>query len=426
MDLPLIQIPESYAFLFEPHTFKVCYGGRSAGRSWSYARALLIRALQKRELILCCRQIQGSIRESTHRLLVDQISILGLEDFFTVGQHSIIADKPVGKLQPTGSEFIFKGLYRNQTSIKSTANVTICDVEEAELIDEESWQILLPTVLRNPGAEVWVRFNTRYVDDATYQRFVVNPPSGPSVNFTSINDLPKDMVSAEILKQREADRAYRPTEFRNIWEGEPISAGRRIYPYYTDSVHVKDFDLKDIASKAQVWMGMDPAQHYYPACLWLAQFPDPQSGEIIKYIYNEWPRRDDLGDWFHKARKNVLYTGSLSDMAREIYAHDGTEFGLKVYKRGIDTRFAKGSGSGSYYSGDTVGLVAEFAKKMNGGLQFVCPWEKSIDIAINNITKDLQYNTLIPISAFNQPRLHDICLLHESNTEPEEPPLGRR
>lgn len=386
----------SYAFLLTSQArYKVCYGGRGAGRSWAFVRGLIAKAREKKRLILCCREIQNSIKESIFRLLVEQIEMMNLSYDLEITKNSIVC-------LSTGSEFIFKGLFRNVNAIKSMEGLDIVDVEEAESVSEESWQTLLPTI-RKPGSEIWIKFNTRYADDPTYQRFVVNPPKDAIVMFTTWKD--NIYFSDESKREMEGDYAFRPTEARNIWGGELIGSGRKIYPEFDESVHVKEFDIAAISDKAQCYMSIDPAMHYYPACLWLARFPN-ESGELVKYVYNEWPGRSDLGDWFYKVRTNVLYTGSLQDMAREIYAHDGAEYGFKISKRGIDTRFIKGTGSASYYSGDTVGLVGEFAKKQNGGLQFTPPWEKSIDMALSSITADLQYNKLIPVSAFNTPKLY--------------------
>jgi hypothetical protein len=74
-------------------------------------------------------------------------------------------------------------------------------------------------------------------------------------------------------------------------------------------------------------------------------------------------------------------------------------------KRGIDTRFAKGSGAVNYFSGESIGLVGEFAKKDNGGLSFDLPSEKIIDIQKDLIHKDFQYNHLVPITTHNEPNL---------------------
>jgi len=392
--LSKILIPGAYRFLFQPARYKVSYGGRGAARSWSYIRALLIKALNDKLLILCCREIQSSIRKSVYTLLTQQIDSLGLTSKFDVTHDNIICKE-------TGSEFIFAGLYRNTTALKSIEGVDIVDVEEAETVSDESWNILLPTI-RKSGSEIWIKFNTRYEDDPTYQRFVKNKLDNAIVKFTTWRDNPwfPDVLREEM----KTDFAFRPREAKNIWDGEPIGAGRKLYPDFSDKVHVRDFEFAAIREKAQCFMAIDPAQKYYPACVWLAQWPN-SAGGLIRWVYNEWPGKNDLPDWFHKCRKTILYPGSLADMSREIYAHDRNDVGMRVIKRAIDTRFAKGSGGGSFYAGDTQGLVSEFAKRDNGGLRFECPWEKSIDMQHSNIVKDMQFNTLLELSTFNEPNL---------------------
>ena len=69
------QFPEKLAPLFEPHPYKVLYGGRDGVKCWSIARALLILEptghswLGHRCLVsLCARETMDSIRESVHQL----------------------------------------------------------------------------------------------------------------------------------------------------------------------------------------------------------------------------------------------------------------------------------------------------------------------------------------------------------------------
>lgn len=393
-----IEVPTAYQFLFRPARYKVSYGGRGAGRTWSYARYMLMRALQSKVLILCCREIQVSIRESVHRTLADQIERLGLSSYFDIQERTIVC-------LTTGSQFIFTGLYRNVNKIKSYEGIDICDVEEAESVSAESWQTLLPTI-RRPGSEVLVRMNTKYADDDTYVRFIANPPTGAVVRKTSYRDNP---YFTDVLEQeRLADQAYRPQEYRNIWEGEPIGTGRKVYPLFDRLVHVHDYDMSVITKRtdARYYCSCDPAQHYYPAILWCAVWPH-DGGGLTKWVYNEWPRREDVGDDFHAIRKKLLYTGTLSDLSKIILVNDMTlTYGNKIRRRAIDTRFAKGAGSGSFFSGDTQGLVSEWAKPSNGGLVWHCPYEATIDVQRSNITGDLQYNTTIERGPFNEPSLY--------------------
>jgi hypothetical protein len=210
----------------------------------------------------------------------------------------------------------------------------------------------------------------------------------------------------------EADRAYRPHEAKNIWDGEPIGTGRKIWPEFSKEIHVREFKMEDVAPVANCFMAIDPAQHYYPACLWMAIFPKNNRKhwpeDFYKWIYAEWPTKDALGgSWFHDVRKKLLFSGTTADIAREILMKDGSiQYGIKIQKRGIDTRFAKGSGSGNFFSTETIGIVGDFAKKENGGIVFSMPDEKVIDVQKSNIKTDLQYNTLVEKTPYNEPALY--------------------
>ena len=60
--------------IFKPKRYKVIYGGRGSSKSWSCARALIIKAVNEPIRVLCARETQKSIQESVHKLLKDQIA----------------------------------------------------------------------------------------------------------------------------------------------------------------------------------------------------------------------------------------------------------------------------------------------------------------------------------------------------------------
>ena len=66
-----IELAEEFDILFRPKRFKVFYGGRGGLKSWGFAQALELIGHQEKTRILCTRELQGSIRESVHRLLSD-------------------------------------------------------------------------------------------------------------------------------------------------------------------------------------------------------------------------------------------------------------------------------------------------------------------------------------------------------------------
>ncbi len=412
-------MPEAYRFLFnwdKAWRYRVCPGGRGRGASWNYIRALLAIAYnpvklwhgQSKVIILCCREVQRSIKQSTWRLLKDQIERLEFTPYFDITDTSIIC-------KHNRSEFAFEGLLRNTNRIKSWEGADICDVEEAEAVSEQSWVDLIPTIRKEyrnvpkingeyPHAEIWVRYNPKYVDDATQQRFVVNTPPNCLLKKLTWRDNPE---FPDVLKQEmKQDYAYRPATARNIWEGECLAAGRRVWSEFNENVHVRSIPMEEVKKHGCCYMAMDPAQHYYPACIWVAIMPKQGQKGFYRYIYNEWPKRETLGEDFHTARTSVLYTGSVLELAQNFYNCDGTaQYGIKIKDRFIDTRFAKGTGSGSYFSNSTEGIVGEFAKRENGGIQFNCPAPALITAQRGKIIQDLQVNTLMPIGPMNEPGL---------------------
>ncbi|HHW4683729.1 MAG TPA: phage terminase large subunit, partial [Xylella sp.] len=61
--------PRAFTGLVKPARYKVMYGGRGGGKSWSIARVLVSLATLSKLRILCAREFQNSIADSVHRLL---------------------------------------------------------------------------------------------------------------------------------------------------------------------------------------------------------------------------------------------------------------------------------------------------------------------------------------------------------------------
>lgn len=208
---PIIQFPEPLGFFFEQDycRYRVAYGGRSSGKSWAAAQGLIFRALQGKIRILCCREIQNSIKESVKKNIENNIERMGLAEYFTFKQDSIVCYN--------GSEFLFKGLYANVEQIKSLENIAIAYVEEAETVSEKSWQVLIPTI-RAPRSEIWVCFNPRDYEDATYQRFVVSPPDNCVSALVNYTDNP--FCPAVMIEEAENLKRINLGLYRHIWQGE--------------------------------------------------------------------------------------------------------------------------------------------------------------------------------------------------------------
>lgn len=232
-----LAIPYKFLPLLDPHRYKVYHGGRGGAKSWNYARALLYLGLQKRLRILCTREIQNTIADSVHRILVEQAEMIGLEDFYGHNDTSIWGRN--------GTEFLFRGLKHNPDGLKSFEGADICWVEEAQSVSEESWDKLIPTI-RKPGSEIWVSFNPDFPDDPTWKRFLVNPPPDCLVVEVSYMDNPE--LPEPLRMEAEHCRLTDPIKYQHIWLGGfgVRYEGRKVYTNFRRLRHVSSSTLKPI------------------------------------------------------------------------------------------------------------------------------------------------------------------------------------
>lgn len=204
------RFPRKLAFLFKPARYKVARGGRGSGKSWSFARAILLRCVQQETRVLCTREVQKSIQQSVHQLLSDQIAAMGLSHLFRILEKEIQG--------PNGSAIYFSGLSDvTATTLKSFEGVDICWCEEAQTISEKSWKTLTPTI-RKAGSEIWVTYNPELESDATHERFVLNPP--PDCVSVLMNYSDNPWFPAVLEEERKhAEATMRAEDYKHVWEG---------------------------------------------------------------------------------------------------------------------------------------------------------------------------------------------------------------
>lgn len=217
---PELSIPKKLESILAPKRYKILYGGRGSAKTRTVVSLLIEKSRVKFERILCCREIQKSIQDSSYQELVDEISRRNLDDEF------IILDKKITCIA-TGSTFSFEGLYRNQTKIKGYAGATIVWVEEGENISQKSWDFLVPTI-RAEGSEIWVTFNPANDDDPTWTEHVASHLDDMvdgiyigdnsiviEMNFSDNPWFPKELEMERLkMMERDYDR------YLWIWEGK--------------------------------------------------------------------------------------------------------------------------------------------------------------------------------------------------------------
>ncbi len=205
-----IQVPAKLMPILQPRRFKVLHGGRGGAKSHTVAQVLLAIGMQSRLRILCGREVQKSLKESSMQLLLDYVDRLGLSSYYRFVNGQIAGCN--------GTVFTFTGLRAHtSTSIKSFEGYDIVWVEEAQSVSAHSWNMLIPTI-RKTGSEIWATLNADQADDYVYDRFIRHDDSDALVIEINWRDNP--WFSAELDTERRKMQALNDDLYQHVWEGK--------------------------------------------------------------------------------------------------------------------------------------------------------------------------------------------------------------
>jgi phage terminase large subunit len=209
---------------------KVIIGGRDSCKSTGLGDIGLMKMQTEGADIYCLREFQESLSESVHRVFVS-----GIRDRLKLPESprqnpkcwTILENKVIA---PNGAQSIYKGAARNPENIKSAHEYKYSWFEEAEKASQDSIDILLPTIIRNPGAECWFSANPLRSSDPFSQRFII--PFLKILNRdgyyeddlhlivkTNWRDNPWYDENTEKLRQYDYQNLSR-ARYNWIWEGE--------------------------------------------------------------------------------------------------------------------------------------------------------------------------------------------------------------
>lgn len=211
------QVPAPFLELFKPSKswrHLVFHGGRSSGKSTQVATSRLISGGERRERGLCTREFQNSISESVHQLFRDLIEKYQFTDWEV--------QKEIIRNVKTGSEIYFKGLHNNSQTIKSFEGVDWCWVEEAQSVSMESIDTLVPTIRKKGSFLIWT-MNRLTENDPVWERIASKPDERTYVAKVN-SDAIEELLSDEIIHEREKMRKDNPELFEHVWLGEPLTA----------------------------------------------------------------------------------------------------------------------------------------------------------------------------------------------------------
>ncbi|WP_230207077.1 PBSX family phage terminase large subunit [Novosphingobium sp. Gsoil 351] len=201
----------------EPVRHRVFFGGRGGAKSWTIALKLIERARRCPTRILCLREFQNSMRDSSKKLIEDSIERMemgpGGDRFFSFTEREIRGRN--------GSVFTFVGLNGKDASIKSYEGYDLAWVEEAATLSQSSLDALIPTI-RREGSEIWWSYNPRYPTDPVDRMFRDGtPPPGTILVEVGYDDNP--WFPDVLRRDMEYDRGRDPEKYAHIWQGKYVT-----------------------------------------------------------------------------------------------------------------------------------------------------------------------------------------------------------
>ena len=209
-------------FITKQKQLKIAIGGRGSGKSIGIGDALTFKMDTEQADVYCLREFQDSIADSVHRVFEGSINERLNLDGWEVQEKRIIS--------PRGNITSYKGASRNPNSIQSAQGYKYSWFEEAQTMSQASIDKLLPTILRNPGAECWFSANPQSSADPFSQRFIV-----PYLNELERNGYYEDEIHLIIVVNwrdnpwwNQEQERLRQWDYKNlsrakydwIWEGK--------------------------------------------------------------------------------------------------------------------------------------------------------------------------------------------------------------
>ena len=198
--------------LWDEHEYTGLFGGRGSAKSHDVATYLVDQMTRGKFLILCCREIQDSIADSSKALLENKIGSMGYSDFFHITDKEILC-------VPTGSRVIFKGLGHKVSKLQSLEAVDITWIEEAHAVTDASLVVLFPTVLRKPGSRIIATWNPQTEKDPIDVRFKRLRKGGEDCVIIEKNYFDNPNLPDVLKRQALFAKNNNPDEYEWVWLG---------------------------------------------------------------------------------------------------------------------------------------------------------------------------------------------------------------
>ncbi|WP_375613658.1 MULTISPECIES: PBSX family phage terminase large subunit [unclassified Bartonella] len=329
---------------------RAAWGGRGSGKTRSFALMSAVVGYRhgmagERGIILCARQFQNSLNESSLEEIKRAIeSYPFLQDYYDIGDKYI-------KSKDGRIVYVFAGLDRNIASIKSMGRVFLCWVDEAEPVTETAWQTLIPT-LREEGkdwnAELWVTWNPCHENAAVEKRF--RNVDNPHIKGVEINWRDNPQFPEKLNRDRMDDLQQRPEQYNHIWEGEYLQAVQGAY--YQKCLLEAEMEgrittvPRDPLMQVRIFWDIGGTGAKADAtALWVAQFVGREIRVLDYYEAQGQPLSEHVGWVFQRGYEKALmvlpHDGATKDRVYNV------SFESALQQAGFQTKIIPNQGTGA-------------------------------------------------------------------------------
>jgi phage terminase large subunit len=206
-----IDLPSYAEDLWKPFRHLAWHGGRGPGKTRTVATGLVLQSMERHERVLCGRETQRSIRDSSKRVLDDEIDRLKLRKAFVSTETEIRG--------PNDSLFLFSGVRGNASGLKSIEGVTTFWGDEAQAFSQASIDTIVPTI-RAPGSRLVWTWNPDLPTDPVDVMFRGENGPPPDSIVREVN-YPDNPWFPDVLRvAMEHDRLRDIDKYNHIWLGK--------------------------------------------------------------------------------------------------------------------------------------------------------------------------------------------------------------
>jgi phage terminase large subunit len=228
-----IDLPEYAGDLWLPFRHLAWHGGRGPGKTRTVATSLIIQSMERHERVLCGRETQRSIKDSSKRVLDDEIERLGLRSVFTSTETEIRG--------PNDGLFIFTGLKGNAAGVKSIEGVTTFWGDEAQAFSQASIDTVVPTI-RGPGSRLIWTWNPDLPTDPIDVMFRGEDGPPPNSIVREVNYPDNPWFPDELRMEMEYTRSRDIDKYNHVWMGQyRLNSESRVFRNW----RVEEFDSAD-------------------------------------------------------------------------------------------------------------------------------------------------------------------------------------